>query len=119
MNSSTYTAILGEQGTTAIRAEAFVNMREPTNLLHQTYFNLFFDRLLPCVAWKQVWTSKDKMASSITDGGKITVTDEAFTELCLLHYWDKWAKHKPAKWADSRKGNCSFKGWGTYEILRR
>ncbi len=113
MNSSTYTAILGEQGTTAIRAEAFVNMREPTNLLHQNYFNIFFDRLLPCVAGKKVWTSKDKMASYITDGGKITVTDEAFTELCLLNYWDKWAENKQAKWTDSRKGNCSFKGWST------
>ena len=86
-------------------------MQEPTNLLHQNYFNLFFDRLLPCVAKKKVWTSKDKMASSITDGGKITVTDKAFTELCLLNYWDKWSKNKPAKWTDSHKGNCSFKGW--------
>jgi hypothetical protein len=51
------------------------------------------------------------MACSITDGGKITVTDEAFTELCLLNYWDKWCKNKPAKWKDSHKGNCSFKGW--------
>ena len=89
MNSSTYTAILGEQGTTGMQAEAFVDMREPTNLLHQNYFNQFFDRLLPCVARKKVWTSKDKMASVITDGGKITVTDKAFTELCLLNYWDK------------------------------
>jgi hypothetical protein len=63
------------------------------------------------VARKEVWTSKDKMACSITDGGKITVTDEAFTELCLLNYWDKWSKNKPAKWTDSHKGNCSFKGW--------
>jgi hypothetical protein len=77
MNSSTYTAILGEQGTMGIRVEAFVNMREPTDLLHQNYFNQFFDWLLPCVAGKKVWTSKDKMASSITDGSKITVTDEA------------------------------------------
>jgi hypothetical protein len=88
-----------------------VDIREPTNLLHQDYFNLFFDRLLPCVAGKKVWTSKDKMACAITDGGKISVTDEAFTELCLLNYWDKWSENKPAKWTDSRGGNCSFKGW--------
>jgi hypothetical protein len=36
-----------------------------------------------------VWTGRDKMACAITDGGKITITDEAFTELCLLNYWDK------------------------------
>jgi hypothetical protein len=52
------------------------------------------------------------MACAITDGGKISVTDEAFTELCLLNYWDKWSANRPAKWTDAHKGNCSFKGWG-------
>jgi hypothetical protein len=51
------------------------------------------------------------MACAITDGGKITITDEAFTELCLLNYWDKWSAKGPAKWTDARKGNCSLKGW--------
>jgi hypothetical protein len=45
------------------------------------------------------------------EGGKISVTDEAFTELGLLNYWEKWTENKPAKWMDSRKGNCSFKEW--------
>jgi hypothetical protein len=66
---------------------------------------------MPCVAGKKVWTNRDKMACAITDGGKITITDEAFTELCLLNYWDKWSAKEPAKWTDARKGNCSFKGW--------
>jgi hypothetical protein len=109
--ASSYTAILGEQGTKELQAKAFVNIREPTNLLQQDYFNLFFDRPIPCVAAKKVWTSKDKIACAITDGGKISVTDKAFTELCLLNYWDKWSENKPAKWTDSRQGNCSFKGW--------
>jgi hypothetical protein len=109
--ASSYTAILGEQGTKELQAKAFLNICEPTNLLQQDYFNLFFDRLIPCVAGKKVWTSKDKMACAITDGGKISVTDEAFTELCLLNYWDKWSENKPAKWTDSRQGNCTFKGW--------
>jgi hypothetical protein len=51
------------------------------------------------------------MACTITDGGKITITDEAFTELCLLNYWDKWPANRPAKWTHARKGNCSFEGW--------
>ena len=110
-NASAITAILGEQETKEVQAQAFVNIREQTNLLQQDYFNLFFDRLLPCVAGKKVWTSKDKMACAITDGGKISVTDEAFAELCLLNYWNKWTKNQPAKWTDSRGGNCSFKGW--------
>ena len=79
--------------------------------MKQKYFNLFFDRLLPCVAGKKVWTKKDKMACAITDGGKVSVTDEVFTELCILNYWDKWTENKPAKWTDSRGGNSTFKGW--------
>jgi hypothetical protein len=66
---------------------------------------------MPCVDGKKVWTGKDKMACAITDGGKISVTNKAFTELCLLNYWDKWPANRPAKWTDARKGNCSFKEW--------
>ena len=47
-----YTAILIEPGTTEVQAKAFVDIQEPINLLQQDYFNLFFDRLLPCVAGK-------------------------------------------------------------------
>jgi hypothetical protein len=105
------TAILGEPGTKEIQAKAFIEIREPTNLLHQGYFNLVFDRLMPCVARKKVWTGRDKMACAVTDGGKIIITDETFTKLCLLNYWDKWSANRPAKWTDAHKGNCSFKGW--------
>jgi hypothetical protein len=111
IDPSSYTAILGEPGTKEIQAKAFIDIWEPTNLLQQGYFNLFFDRLVPCVAGKKVWTGRDKMACAITDGGKITITDEAFTELCLLNYWDKWSANRPVKWTDARKGNFSFKGW--------
>jgi hypothetical protein len=111
IDASSYTVILGEPGTKEIQAKAFVDIREPTNLLQQDYVNLFFDRLMPCVAGKKVWTGRDKMACAITDIGNITITEEAFTELCLLNYWDKWSANRPAKWTDARKGNCSFKGW--------
>jgi hypothetical protein len=111
IDAYSYTAILGEPGTKEIQAKAFIDIREPTNLLQQGYFNLFFDRLMPCVAGKKAWTGRDKIACAITDGGKITITDEAFAELCLLNYWDKWSANRPAKWKDARKGNCSFKGW--------
>jgi hypothetical protein len=110
IDAYSYTAILGEPETKEIQAKAFIDIRVPINLLQQDYFNLLFDRLMPCVASKKVWTSRDKMACAITDGGKITITDQAFTELCLLNYWDKWSANRPAKWTDARKGNCSFKG---------
>jgi hypothetical protein len=108
LNAYSYTAILGEPGTKEIQAKAFIDIREPINLLQQDYFNLLFDRLMPCVAGKKVWTSRNKMACAITDGGKITMTDKVFTELCLLKYWDKWSTNRPAKWIDARKGNFSF-----------
>jgi hypothetical protein len=95
------------------QSEECIDIREPINLLQQDYFNLFFDRLMPCVAGKKVWTSRDKMACAITDGGKITITDEAFTELRLLNYWDKWSANRPVKLTDARKGNCSFRDGAT------
>jgi hypothetical protein len=66
---------------------------------------------MPCGAGKRLWTGRDKMACAIADGSKITITDEAFIELCLLNYWDKWSANRPAKWTDACKGNYSFKGW--------
>jgi hypothetical protein len=111
IDAYSYIAILGEPETKETQAKAFIDIRELINLLQQDYFNIFFDRLAPCVAGKKVWTSRDKMACAITDGGKITITDKAFTELCLLNYWDKWSANRPAKWTDARKGNRSFKGW--------
>jgi hypothetical protein len=113
IDAYSYTAILGEPETKEIQAKAFIDIREPINLLQQDYFNLFFDRLMPCVAGKKVWTSRDKMACAITDGGKITITDKTFTELCLLNYWDKWSANRPAKWKDARKGNCSLRDGAT------
>jgi hypothetical protein len=40
IDASSYTAILGEPGTKEIQAKAFIDIWEPTNLLHQGYFNL-------------------------------------------------------------------------------
>jgi hypothetical protein len=102
-----FLAILGEPSLENITAEDFLDIRNS----NQDYFNLFFDRLLPCVPGKKVWTNRDKMRSTITNGGKISITDEAFTELCILNYWEKWIEKKEAKWTDSRGGNSHFKGW--------
>jgi len=57
------------------------------------------------------------MAHTITEGGKISVTDEAFTELCLMNYWDKWTKNESAQWTDARGGNAHFKGWSNAAYL--
>jgi hypothetical protein len=40
IDTYSYTAILGEPETNEIQAKAFINIREPINLLQQNYFNL-------------------------------------------------------------------------------
>jgi hypothetical protein len=71
----------------------------------------FPHQLLPCVAGKKLWANKYRMASGISDSGKILVT--TFTKLCLLKYWDRWTANKSAQWTDSPGGNTQFKGWGS------
>ena len=51
------------------------------------------------------------MATTISDSGKILVTDEAFGELCILNYWEKWTSNKSTQWTDARGGNSHFRGW--------
>ena len=86
----------------------FINVCDQTD---EHYFNLFFDRLIPCVAGRKVFTDRDKIDSKITESGKISITDEAFTELCIMNYWDKWLNNGQAVWTDSRGGNTPFHGW--------
>ena len=95
-----------------------MNVRAQQN---STYFNYFFDQLVPCVAGKKVWVDKSKMSMTISEGGKVSITDEAFTELCIINYWDKWCHRKAAKWTDSRAGNMFYKGWqpGAYTEFDR
>jgi ribosome-associated translation inhibitor RaiA len=63
------------------------------------------------VAGKKSWANKDKMATTILDGGKISVTDEAFAELCILNSWERWTSNKSAQWANAPGGNIHFRGW--------
>ena len=51
------------------------------------------------------------ITTRISESGKVTVTDEAFTEIALRNYWDKWTKGRQCKWTDSCGGNTAFKGW--------
>jgi hypothetical protein len=75
-------------------------------------FNIFFDCLVPCIAGKKAVDNRYKITYTVTDGGKVSVTDEAFTELQLLNYWNKWSPvGGQAKWTDSRAGNTHYKGW--------
>jgi hypothetical protein len=51
------------------------------------------------------------MATTISNSNKILVTDEAFAELCILNYWERWTSKKSAQWTDARRGNTHFRGW--------
>jgi hypothetical protein len=77
-----------------------------------------FDRLLPRVAGEKLWANKDKVVTTISHSGKILVTDEAFTKLCLLNYWERRTSNKSAQWTDAHGGNTHFKGWSNDTHLR-
>ena len=64
-------------------------------------FNITFDRLIPCVAGRKTFTNRDKMVP-IQDGGKVSMTDEAFTALAISNYWAKWRSGGVPKWTDTR-----------------
>jgi hypothetical protein len=69
------------------------------------------DCLLPCESVKKLWASKDKMVPTILDSRKILNTDEAFAELGILNYWERWTSTKSAQWMDTHGGNTHFRGW--------
>jgi hypothetical protein len=82
-------------------------------------FCLFFDQLLPCVAGRKVWTSREKAARVISESKKIvSVLDEAFTILALENYWDRWHFNNTARWTDSRQGNYQYMGWADAAYTR-
>ena len=95
--------------------------------------------MIECTTGKKKWTRKAKVHETISGGGIVTPSDEAFTILCLENYWEKWVsstllsddnneeeeedgesnpsaslKTRPkafTKWTDSRQGHCQFGGW--------
>ena len=87
----------------------FINVRDdPTKCKGLL---LFFDVLVGSVAGHRKWTSDMKKTQTITECNKVSISDEAFAELLILNYWDRWFEDKPARWTDSRVGNIEFKGW--------
>ena len=77
----------------------------------QNRFNLFFDRLVPCVAGRKLWSKQAMVTDYITRSGKVTVTDEAFAELCVMNYFEKWINGGQTRWTNDRGGSSNFQGW--------
>ena len=76
-------------------------------------FFAFFDIVVTSVAGCRSWDHATKSSSTISDCGLVSVSDEAFAELLLLNYWDRWFNNGASRWTDSRIGNVEFQGWST------
>jgi hypothetical protein len=83
----------------------------------QRAFHLFFDKLLPAVAGRKVWTARDRATKTISEATQlVSVLDEAFLILALENYWPRWSTMDlPTKrstlWTDNRSGNYQYMGW--------
>jgi hypothetical protein len=97
----------------------YANVRDMTHLGGDFVpFWTFFDKFVPNVAGKKVWSNKVKILATITDSGCVMITDEAFTVVALENYWDRWYNQKTAKWTDSRHGKQQFMGWSDEAYTR-
>lgn len=82
-------------------------------------FYVFFDKLVPCVAGRKVWTVRERAAKKISEAKKIvSVLDEAFTILAMENYWQRWFFGGTARWTDSRSGNYQYMGWADAAYIR-
>ena len=87
----------------------FVDVRsDPGN---KKYFNEFFETFVTAVAGRRYWSKELKVHMPISKCDKIKVSDEAFAELLLINYFEKWKNKGKAKWTDTRSGNFTWQGW--------
>jgi hypothetical protein len=71
----------------------------------------FFDIVVSAVCGRRSWTNDMKTRQTITESGKVTVSDEAFAELLIKNYWERWKSNGAAKWTDARAVNVNQHGW--------
>jgi hypothetical protein len=99
------------------KLENLTNVRGMTLDGDPMAFQLFFDKLLPAVAGRKLWTARDRATKTISEATKlVTVLDEAFLILALENYWPRWSTiHQTVKvstqWTDNRSGNYQYMGW--------
>jgi hypothetical protein len=71
----------------------------------------FFDIVVSAVCGRRSWTNEMKTRQTITESGKVTISDEAFAELLIKNYWERWKSNGAAKWTDARSVNVNQHGW--------
>lgn len=92
-----------------IELEDFLDVRsDPAN---KPGFFDFFDKFVTCVSGKKSWTPSVKVLLPISCCSRVSISDEAFAELVLINYWDRWMNNKATKWTDTRIANVEYQGW--------
>lgn len=87
----------------------FLNVRsDPVN---KKGFFQFFDKFVTCVAGRKNWTPAVKVNMPLSNCNKVSISDEAFAEIVLINYWNRWVHNKSTKWTDNRNGNVEYQGW--------
>ena len=89
--------------------EDFLDVR--SNPEQKKGFFIFYDTFVTCVSGKKKWTPSVKVNMTISGSGRVSISDEAFTELVLMNYWNRWVHKDKPTWTDSRIGSVEFQGW--------
>ena len=58
-----------------------------------------------------MWNKQAMVSDHVTRSGKVTVTDEAFAELCVLNYFDKQTNGGCTRWTNDHGANSNFQAW--------
>ena len=103
-------ALLEERKDKPLHENEFINVRCKFTPNSQEHFNVFFDRLVPSVAGRKLWTKQARLKSEVTASGKVSITDEALTELFVLNYFRTWVRKESPRWTNDRGGNANFQG---------
>lgn len=89
----------------------FVNVRSRPK--EKKGFFHFFDDIVTCVSGKKRWTPSVKVTMKISESDIVSISDEAFAEIVLINYWDRWTTtNGKTKFTDCRNGSLEFQGWG-------
>ena len=107
-------ALLSKQeGKKTFQVSDFINVRGgEASEAKYIPFNFFFDKLIPCVAGCKFWDNCAKVRCRVSLSGLVSITDEAFTELCIKNYFAKWTQPGAGTtWTEDRGGNCNYQGW--------
>ena len=102
-----------QEGKKTFQASDFINVRGgEASEAKYIQFNFFFDNFIPCVAGCKVWDNCAKVRCRVSLSGLVSITDEAFTELCIKNYFAKWTQPGAGTtWTEDRGGNCNYQGW--------